>query len=69
MSRKDAEQRASVTDLSGVQDVASIHGKDRRALRKVAKYMAMGQVQPLADRISVPQEAVSASEGEGHFKI
>lgn len=43
MSRPDADFGRRQVDIAGIKDAANKHGGDRKALRRAARYAAMGR--------------------------
>ena len=69
MGRKDADQRRGQVDQPAIRDIAGVHGKDRKDLRRMARYAAMGQQGNLAAGQGFLPESVVTSQNEGQPKI
>lgn len=69
MSRPDADFGRRQVDIEGLKDAANKHGGDRRALRKAARYVGMGQVSNLNAGQGFLPESVVTSQNEGQPKI
>ena len=74
-SSKEGQPRRRVADTSELVDAINVHGADRKALRRAARYAAMGQPRNLSDGQGflpgsvVGETPVQNAQNEGQTKI
>ncbi len=72
MSRPDAERRRGQTNSPAIREIAGVQGKNRKDLRRIARYAAMGQQGNLvAGQGFLPENIVGGTpaQNEGQPKI